>query len=127
MRFFGATFDISGLMRFNAVQSWLSDEAIEVADIHHRVMTLQQQFLAELSDAGIALGELLPGRDTEDRGHFLTFRSDKAQSMHRMLAELDVTTDVRADRLRFGFGLYHDASDVDELVRRIRKAGLRSN
>jgi len=33
-----------------------------------------------------------------------------------------VMTDVRGDRLRFGFAIYHDASDVIEGVRRIAEA-----
>jgi kynureninase len=30
-----------------------------------------------------------------------------------------VITDHRDDRLRIGFGLYHDAGDVDELLHRL--------
>jgi selenocysteine lyase/cysteine desulfurase len=30
-----------------------------------------------------------------------------------------VITDSRHDRLRIGFGLYHDEADIDELVRRL--------
>jgi len=31
----------------------------------------------------------------------------------------NVVVDVRGDRLRFGFGLYHDADDVDRLLERL--------
>ncbi len=39
--------------------------------------------------------------------------------MHDELAAREVITDVRGDRLRVGFGLYHDETDVLEGVRRI--------
>ena len=53
-------------------------------------------------------------------GHFLTFRLSGAPALSKRLAEeLGVLTDARGDRLRFGFGLYHDGADVDELFRRL--------
>ena len=36
-----------------------------------------------------------------------------------LLARAGVVTDSRGDRLRFGFGIYHDDGDVDELLRRV--------
>jgi len=42
---------------------------------------------------------------------------------HTTLAALHaagVITDYRHDRLRIGFGLYHDEADVDELLRRLK-------
>ena len=62
--------------------------------------------------------------DGADRGHFLTFRTARAAEVHRALLDRDVVTDYRADRLRFGFGLYHDPEDVDQLCRQL--AGLES-
>ena len=125
MRFAGATFDPSGLYRMTAVLAWLDDIGVTIADIHRRVRALQQQFLGALSLDGpepVTLSNLL--LDVHDeRGHFLTFRTDRAELVHRALAAAGVTTDYRGDRLRVGFGLYHDVEDVDEAVRRIAAVG----
>jgi kynureninase len=54
-----------------------------------------------------------------ERGHFLTFRLPEAAAVHLALHAAAVITDYRDDRLRIGFGLYHDEADVDELLRRL--------
>jgi selenocysteine lyase/cysteine desulfurase len=113
-RFLGATFDPTGVYRLNAVQRWLDGLGVTVADIHGHVGRLQQRFLA----AG-PHPELVPGPDVTDRGHFLTFRLPDAGAAQAALHAGGVITDHRADRLRIGFGLYHDDDDVDELVRRL--------
>lgn len=111
-RLLGGTFDPTGVYRFNAVQRWLDSLGVTVADIHSHVRRLQQRFLA----AG-PHPKLVPGSEMEDRGHFLTFRLPDAAAAHRALHDADVITDYRDDRLRIGFGLYHDDGDIDELVR----------
>ena len=121
-RFAGATFDPSGLFRFNAVQAMLRGEGIDVSDIHGRVRALQERFLDAID--GDILGELLPGRSSPERGHFLTFRNENAQHLHSALQGVGVMTDYRDDRFRLGFALYHDPSDVDELATRITGLSL---
>lgn len=121
-RFFGATFDPSGLYRFNAVMDLLVREGIGVDRIHTRVQSLQQRFLDRLPPGIPGLGRdcLVPSADhIGERGHFLTFESERASAIHDRLREAGVVTDYRGDRLRIGFALYHDPSDVDELCRRI--------
>jgi kynureninase len=115
-RLLGATLDPTGLYRLNAVQRWLDDLGITVADIHDHVRRLQDRFLAAAPHP-----ELLPPADEAggDRGHFLTFRVPDAGAMHAALHAAGVITDYRDDRLRIGFGLYHDDADVDELLRRL--------
>jgi kynureninase len=116
MRFAGATFDVSGLYRFNAVQRMLTREGLSVAAIHAHVQVLQEKFLEECKNRALSIGELIPGNSQFDRGHFLTFRTDRAASLYEELGKRDVIVDVRADRLRFGFGLYHDEADIVELA-----------
>ena len=118
-RLFGATFDPTGLYRFNAVQRWLDDLGVGVADIHTHVQRLQGRFLAARPHP-----ELLPPSDGSngaagERGHFLTFRVPEAAAVHLALHAAGVITDYRDDRLRLGFGLYHEEADVDELLRRL--------
>ena len=114
-RFLGATFDPSGLYRFNAVQRWLDDLGLTVDNIHAHVQVLQQQFLDLLDDA-------LPPPDADPRGHFLSIRLPDAAGVYRRLHEAGVITDFRGDRLRVGFGLYHDAHDVVAVADAVRGA-----
>ena len=70
---------------------------------------------------------LITPRDLARQGHFLTFRVPDAAAMASRLEALGVDVDTRGDRLRFGFGLYHEAGDIDRLAERLRKlpAGAR--
>lgn len=123
-RFLGATFDPSGLYRFNAVQRWLDGEEVDVPAIHRHVRGLQEAFLDRLGASEVPLREadLLPEPGVA-RGHFLTFRLRDAGEWRAALRDRGVVVDHRADRLRFGFGIYHDEDDVDELVARLARIG----
>ena len=44
------------------------------------------------------------------------FRSPDAQRWYEQLKARNVITDVRAEVLRIGFGIYQDEADVDRLV-----------
>ncbi|HSO49053.1 MAG TPA: aminotransferase [Acidimicrobiia bacterium] len=110
-RFAGATYDVSGIYRLQAVLRWLQGSGVTVADIRAYVVDLQDRFLG-----GASLpGELIPPLP-QDRGNFLTFRSDDAGGIYRSLHQRAVITDYRADRLRIGFGIYQDEADVDRLI-----------
>lgn len=110
-RFAGATFDVSGVYRMRAVLTWLEAAGIGPGEIHDHVASLQRRFLA----SGSAPGDLMPP-DPWPRGNFLTFRAADAAGTYRRLHERKVITDYRGDRLRVGFGIYHDEGDVDRLV-----------
>ncbi|MGQ0718004.1 MAG: aminotransferase class V-fold PLP-dependent enzyme [Pseudonocardiales bacterium] len=121
-RFQGATFDATGLYRFNAVQRLLDELGLPVATIHAHVRRLQAYFLDRLDELdlpGFGSATLVPGPDVGERGHFLTFRRPDAAAISQRLRARKVITDYRDDRLRFGFGIYHDESDVDSLCRRL--------
>ncbi len=121
-RFWGATFDPSGLYRFVAAMDLWEELGVTVADIHGHVQALQHRFLVGLDGLGLAdLGRaaLIPPPGVEPRGNFLTFRLPDAGGWYRRLQERGVVTDHRRDRLRIGFGLYHDPADVDELLVRL--------
>jgi kynureninase len=97
--------------RLGAVLGWLEASGVDAAGIHDHVVTLQEQFL----DSSPDLGELIPGRGS-DRGNFLTFRTPDAAARYQALHDRGVITDYRGDRLRLGFGLYHDHADVERLI-----------
>ncbi|HVW32570.1 MAG TPA: aminotransferase class V-fold PLP-dependent enzyme [Acidimicrobiia bacterium] len=113
-RLLGATFDPTGIYRFNAVQRWLDGLGLDVEAIHTHVGALQARFLA-----GGPHPELVPGPEAPDRGHFLTFRLPDAAAVQAALHAAGVITDHRGDRLRIGFGVYHGPADVDALERRL--------
>lgn len=120
-RFWGATFDAGGLYRFNAVQRWLQAEGLTIPALHAQVQGLQAAFLDRLETAhrpDLRPAHLIPPAPFE-RGHFLTFRIPHAGRLHDVLAEHHIITDYRADRLRFGFALYHDQADIDRLFDRL--------
>jgi selenocysteine lyase/cysteine desulfurase len=118
-RFLGATFDPSGLYRLRAALDWLAAEGLTAEAIHDRAHGLQRRFveaLGRLNLAALSPGQLLVPLSEPNRGNFLTFRT-AAGEIYRLLLEAKVITDHRGDRLRFGFGIYHDEEDVDRLVR----------
>ena len=121
--FLGATFDPVGLYRLNAVLGWLESLGITPAMIHAHVHGLQRDFIDRL--AGLKLAALHPGQlvvpiAESNRGNFLTFRTPDADMLHRRLLAANIVTDHRGDRLRFGFGLYHDAADIGRLCERLQ-------
>ena len=110
-RFAGATFDPSGVYRLRAVLEWLEDEGVGPVEIADHVQRLQARFI----ETSVAPGELIPPAGLE-RGSFLTYRTERAADVYEMLHSRDVVTDYRADRLRIGFGIYHDEADVERLA-----------
>ena len=110
MRFMGATFDASGLYRFNAIQRMLKANGLSTARISAHVTALQEQLLDAI--AGVPLGRAerlnVPGD-----ARFLAFRSPEAQRWSADLKSRNCITDVRADVLRIGLAIYHDESDID--------------
>ncbi len=112
MRFMGATFDASGLYRFNAVQRMLATEGLTTAIISVRVAALQAQLLDAIAGIPLAAAELLNPLDSRPHARFLAFRSPCAAAWCEQLGHEGCITDVRGDVLRIGLGLYHDESDI---------------
>ncbi|MCI0424992.1 MAG: aminotransferase class V-fold PLP-dependent enzyme [Actinobacteria bacterium] len=110
-RFAGATFDPTGLYRMEAVLSWLESQGITPQVISDHVKDLQHRFL----DSDVAPGVLHPPQPLR-RGNFLTFETPDAPRIYQSLHDAGVITDHRRDRLRIGFGIYHDSDDVDRLL-----------
>jgi selenocysteine lyase/cysteine desulfurase len=121
-RFLGATFDPVGLYRFNAVMDWLAGLGLTVDAIHAHVHALQRDFIDRLATLGLAAlspAQLVVPLEQANRGHFLTFRTPQAGALHQRLLDAGIVTDYRGDRLRFGFGLYHDPEDIERLCGRL--------
>jgi kynureninase len=90
------------------------------------VLGLQELFLAAVARAKVRpLGEarlVTPVVAGAARGHFLTFELAGAQALHDRLARANIVTDVRGARIRFGFGCYHTADDIESAVAAIARA-----
>lgn len=123
-RFAGATFDPSGIYRFNAVMRMFADHGLDSTTIHRTVMKLQQRFLVEMDRTGHDLiqRKYLVDSPAMRRGHFLALDLGSPRLASELAAQLaahDVICDVRQSRIRFGFGLYQDEADVEEFFRRL--------
>jgi selenocysteine lyase/cysteine desulfurase len=125
-RFMGATFDPTGLYRLAGVFDWMDEIGLNVDAIHAHVLALQDLFLAAVARAKVRpLGEarlVTPVASGVARGHFLTFELAGAQALHERLARANIVTDVRGERIRFGFGCYHTADEIDATVTAIARA-----
>ena len=123
-RFAGATFDPSGLYRLNAVTDWLDGIGLTVEQMDAHCADLQKRFVARLAGAasGLSPGDLIV-RDVDACGRFLTFRTSDAQRIDEELGGMNITVDHRGDRLRIGFGIYHDQDDIERLIAALRAIG----
>ena len=117
-RFFGATFDPSGLYRFNAVRRMLSEQDLDTERMSQFVGTLQSQLASSIrkGEAGVlGTARLLNDISAEYSARFLALEHKNAQSWKAELHAQNIITDVRGDVLRIGLGLYHDAEDIERL------------
>ncbi|MGD0867106.1 MAG: aminotransferase class V-fold PLP-dependent enzyme [Rhizomicrobium sp.] len=119
-RFLGATFDVSGLYRFNAVQDWLTAQGLSVGGMLAHVRNIEQAFLAELDQRKVPINRaMLLVSDESRRGRFLAFRTPDAGAIADALAKRNIIVDSRGDRLRIGFGIYHETEDALRLAREL--------
>jgi kynureninase len=117
-RFLGATFDVSPLYRFNAVQDWLAREELSVDKMLAHVRRIERVFLKEIATLHAPIdASLLLVPDEAMRGRFLAFRTESAAAITAHLAAKNIIVDHRGDRLRIGFGIYHDEEDARRLAR----------
>ena len=119
-RFWGATFDCSALYRFNAARRMLADTGLDTAAVADHARTLMRLFQDAVEDgrAGpLSQAVLLnPLAGDGARARFLALRHPEAARWREQLLAGDIVTDVRDDVIRFGFGLYQDADDVERLI-----------
>lgn len=125
----GATFEPTPWYRLAAIARMWRDQGITAQAIHQHVRGLQTKFLEELGDGpingkierriqkhGLAL---LGYVGFADWGNFLTFEGttvEQAEAVESGLKKQGYTIDRRGNRVRFGFGIYHEESDVIRLA-----------
>jgi selenocysteine lyase/cysteine desulfurase len=124
MRFMGATFDPSGLYRFNAVRDMLAAEGLDTAAIAARTKILRDKL-----ETAIAAGKAGALKDAQilrpnadgPKPRYLSLRHPRAVPWASELLAENVVVDARGDVLRIGFGLYHDEADVDVLCGKLAR------
>jgi selenocysteine lyase/cysteine desulfurase len=124
-RFLGATYDPTGLYRFNAVRAMLARESLDTARITAHCAALRTQMAAaiEAGEAGAALRSatiLRPNTNGPD-ARFLALRHPNAVPWKAKLMAANIITDARDDVLRIGFGLYQDEDDVTAFCSSVAK------
>jgi len=123
-RFWGATFDPSGIYRFNAVMGWMDHAGLTVDKIHNHVSGLQDYFLEQIGSIDFPVlnsaNQVTPS-DHSKRGHFISYKADDISATVDALKKRGIIVDARYPYVRFGFGLYHDMGDIDEFIKRMRQ------
>jgi selenocysteine lyase/cysteine desulfurase len=123
-RFLGATYDATGLYRFNAVQEMLFAEELDTTAISARVATLRTM-LADSIEAGEAgvlrKADLLRPNAQGHQARFISLRHENATEWKAKLMAANIVTDARDDVLRIGLGLYHDIADIPALCAAIKE------
>lgn len=123
LQYAGSTMDFSGVYRLIATMETFKREGLTPLKIHEVIQKNQSLFLTELERAGHELinrGALLM-ENSQLHGHFLTFAlpsTETTQHLVNAMKSRGLQTDSRGNRLRFGFGLYHDSQDIKDAVRR---------
>lgn len=123
-RFWGATFDPSGLYRFNSAMEWLAGTGTTIEMVHRHSIAMQKHFVDDTARLGVeklGLRFLVPPAGVP-RGNFLAYDVDNAEELHRRITAENVVIDRRERRLRFGFGVYHDEEDVHRLVAAVARS-----
>lgn len=123
-RFLGATFDPTGLYRFNAVRTMLDAEGLDTATITARIAPIRAAI-----EAAIEAGACGPLREAEmlrpnaigPQARFISLRDTRATQWKAALMAKNIITDARDDVLRIGLGLYHDEADVAPFCEAVKK------
>jgi selenocysteine lyase/cysteine desulfurase len=120
-RFWGATFDPSGLYRFNGVRRMLDEQGLTTTDVSAHAERLRARFARALAAGECGrLGEAVVlnpiAGDSRPRARFLALKHADAQRWQAELLAAHVVTDVRDAVIRFGFGLYQTDEDVERLI-----------
>lgn len=129
LQYAGSTMDFSGLYRLQATLELFKNEGLSVQGIHAFVQQNQGLFLRELDQAQHVTfnkSHLLI-HDVNHHGHFLTFdlgSTEITQNWVKALASKGIKTDSRGSKLRFGFGLYHEAEDVRKVIAAITSLNI---
>ena len=123
-RFLGATRDISGICRQNAVFQFMDDQGMTVERLEqnnlHQTMYMIDRF-DELKLSGLG-ASLLSSRNDSERGPFLALDLGNAERAHNCHVQLhsryNVLTDTRGSVIRLGPAPYTTKQELDRGIER---------
>jgi len=122
-RFAGSTMDFSALYRLESVLNLFKSEGLTVEKMHAHIQKLQKNFrdhLLEIDHHFLTEKNIL-SVDYDYHGHFLTFAMpspEHTKALHDELRDINIWTDYRGSRLRFGFGIYqNECIDLRALIK----------
>ena len=122
-RFAGSTVDFSALYRLEAVLNLFKSEGLTIEIMHAHIQKLQKNFRDHLMviDHHYLTEKNILSVDYNYHGHFLTFAMpgpEHAKALHDELRAINIWTDYRGSRLRFGFGIYQkECIDLRGLIK----------
>ena len=125
LRYLGATYDATGLYRFNAVRDMLAREELDTRAISARIAPLRAKLARaiEAGEAGVLReAELLAPNARDPQSRFISLRHAAATQWKARLFGANIITDARDDVLRIGLGLYHDEEDLGAFCAGVAKA-----
>jgi len=125
LRYLGATYDATGLYRFNAVREMLAGEKLDTAAITSRIAPLREKLVAaiESGEANVLReAELLRPNANGFQARFISLRDPRATAWKARLFDANIITDARDDVLRIGLGIYHDEDDLGAFCAGVAKA-----
>jgi selenocysteine lyase/cysteine desulfurase len=118
MRFWGSTMDFTAFFRFRKVWNFFNKENMRLKEMLGYINDLQEEFLLNNP-----LHENILHSNPNKIGSFITleFSSEaETKSFHDKLNELNILTDFRGKRLRFGFGIYQSVDQIVEVKKLLR-------
>lgn len=124
-RFMGATFDPTGLYRFNAVRALLLREGLDTLTVSAHCTALRIRLIEAIragAAGALADAELLAPNADGPHARFIALRHPNATQWKATLFEHNIITDARDDVLRIGVGLYQDEADVAAFCAGAKKA-----
>lgn len=127
-RFWGSTFDPTGLYRLRSVFDFIHKYSLNVEKIHKHSIDLQNHFLKNIENSKSKCFENLKSvldkvLNAPERGNFLSFQlsPNKAKQIQNSLLKQNILCDSResgdSSFLRFGLGLYHDFEDINQYIK----------
>jgi selenocysteine lyase/cysteine desulfurase len=124
-RFLGATYDVTGLYRFNAVRAMLDTEKLDTQAITARIAPMRAALIAAIEDgeAGVLReAEVMKPNASGPQARFIALRDARAVPWKTKLMDANIITDARDDVLRIGLGLYHDEDDLGAFCTAVARA-----
>lgn len=116
-RFAGATLDASAIFRSNCIFRELQINE-KLAEYHSYCRELKSYFIKLWQDSFWSEKFETP-LFWNNNSHYISFKSKSAPMAKKLLEQNSIVTDCRGEYLRFGFGIYQDYKDIDNLFQRM--------